>query len=399
MKTLITTSLALVLGVALCAQSSDMKAMAQQFGQSAKANAAALRMYSWQMRVEVTLKGDAKPAKLYAMRFDPNGVPQKTLLNPAPPAEPTRGLKGKIKEKKIAEFKEWAGDLVDLCKGYLIPSPALLQAFFERVLTTPAPGGFVQLYAEGVISPGDKLTLRDRSEDPGAQSRAVPFHARRRPDRRHGPIRQRAGRRAQLRRDDDGQRTEKEVDGEDRELPVREAVAHETRSSRNPQPSPADAQPARVGRRITRRPLPKSAAPARGEGSRLPWTAAGRAPARRRAAPPRHLSAADRQLGGPEGHGHLRGDRPTRRPGASKAALGTIKAESATSVSTAQRLVSLAESPDHRVELLHAPAGPGPDGGRGDPGRRAARRSRASPSIACSPTSTRARSSRRTWTA
>src|ERR1700704_4841312 len=28
-------------------QSQDMKAMAQQFGQSAKANAAALRMYSW----------------------------------------------------------------------------------------------------------------------------------------------------------------------------------------------------------------------------------------------------------------------------------------------------------------------------------------------------------------
>ena len=99
-----------------------MKAMAQQFGQSAKANAAALRMYSWQMRVEVTLKGDTKPAKLYAMRFDPSGVIQKTPLNAAPPAEPTRGLKGKVKEKKIAEFKEWAGDLVDLCKGYLVPT-------------------------------------------------------------------------------------------------------------------------------------------------------------------------------------------------------------------------------------------------------------------------------------
>ena len=71
-----------------------MKAMAQQFGQSAKANAAALRMYTWQMRVEVTLKGDPKPAKLYAMRFDSNGVIQKTLLNPAPPAEPTRGAQG-----------------------------------------------------------------------------------------------------------------------------------------------------------------------------------------------------------------------------------------------------------------------------------------------------------------
>ena len=40
------------------AQSEDMKAMAQQFGQSAKQNATALRMYAWQMRVEITLKGD-----------------------------------------------------------------------------------------------------------------------------------------------------------------------------------------------------------------------------------------------------------------------------------------------------------------------------------------------------
>ena len=175
MKMLVTGGMTILLGVALCAQSSDMKAMAQQFGQSAKANAAALRMYSWKMRVEVTLKGDTKPAKLYAMRFDPSGVIQKTLLNPAPPAEPTRGLKGKIKEKKIAEFKEWAGDLVDLCKGYLVPSPALLQAFFARVLTAPAPGGFVQLYAEGVISPGDKLVYEI---DPKTQAlNRVLFHA------------------------------------------------------------------------------------------------------------------------------------------------------------------------------------------------------------------------------
>src|SRR4051794_1710476 len=134
MKTLVTVSVTFLLAAALCAQSSDMKAMAQQFGQSAKANAAALRMYTWQMRVEVTLKGDTKPAKLYAMRFDPSGAIEKPLLTPTPPAEPTGGLRGRVKEKKVAEFKEWAGDLVDVCKGSLVPSPELLQAFFARVL-------------------------------------------------------------------------------------------------------------------------------------------------------------------------------------------------------------------------------------------------------------------------
>lgn len=147
---------ALVAGLA-SAQSSDMKALAQQFGQSAKQNAAALRMYAWTMRVEVTVKDDTKPAKLFAMRFDQDGRIQKTQLTADAPQEKGRGLKGKIKEKKIAEFKEWAADLVDLCKDYLAPSPALLQSFFAKVLTVPAPGGWVQLYAQDVISPGDKL--------------------------------------------------------------------------------------------------------------------------------------------------------------------------------------------------------------------------------------------------
>jgi hypothetical protein len=166
--------------VALCtsnalAQSQDMKAMAQQFGEGAKANAQALRMYSWKMRVTVTLKGDEKPPKLFAMRFGPDGTSEKTELTPPPAPDETPGLKGRIKRKKIAEFKEWAGDLVELCKGYLTPSPALLQSFFSKVMTTPAPGGFVQLYAEGVISPGDKLTYEI---DPKTQAiNRVLFHA------------------------------------------------------------------------------------------------------------------------------------------------------------------------------------------------------------------------------
>jgi hypothetical protein len=157
------------------AQSTEMKAMAQQFGQSAKANAQALRMYTWNMTVTVTLKGDAKPAKLFAMRFGPDGKIEKTALTPPAPPDKTSGLRGRIKKKKIAELKEYAGDLVDLCKDYLVPSPALLQSFFANVLTQQAPGGFVQLYADGVISPGDRLTYEI---DPKTQAlHRVLFHA------------------------------------------------------------------------------------------------------------------------------------------------------------------------------------------------------------------------------
>lgn len=146
-----------LIGAVAFAQSSDMKAMAQQFGVSVKQNAAALRMYTWKMRIEVTLKGDTKPAKLFQMRFDTDGKIEKTALTPDAPQEEQRGLKGRIIAKKTAEMKDYIEDLAELSKGYLTPAPALLQAFFARVMTTPAPGGWVQLYANDVIASGDKL--------------------------------------------------------------------------------------------------------------------------------------------------------------------------------------------------------------------------------------------------
>jgi hypothetical protein len=96
------------------AQSSDMKAMAQQFGESAKANAAALKAYSWKMRVEVTVNDQTKPAKLFAMRFDQSGRVQKTELTQQAPPEKERGSKGKIVAKKPAEMKAYAADLAEL---------------------------------------------------------------------------------------------------------------------------------------------------------------------------------------------------------------------------------------------------------------------------------------------
>ena len=60
-------------------------------------------------------------------------------------------------KQNAAEMKDYVEDLAELSKGYLTPSPALLQAFFARVMTAQAPGGWVRLYATDVIAKGDKL--------------------------------------------------------------------------------------------------------------------------------------------------------------------------------------------------------------------------------------------------
>src|SRR3954452_8745954 len=55
------------------------------FAESQKANAQALRQYSWKSRTEIKLKGESKNVKLEQVRYDANGTLQKTPIG-APPA-------------------------------------------------------------------------------------------------------------------------------------------------------------------------------------------------------------------------------------------------------------------------------------------------------------------------
>jgi hypothetical protein len=163
--------LGLSLSAAVAAQSPDLAAKVAKFAEGAKANAAALRAYSWKQRVQVTLKGEAKPAKLYQMRYDADGKAQKTELTAeAPKTEPEkedrgrdRGRRGgdlvkkQIVENKIEDAKEYAAALADLCKDYLAPSPDLLTAFFSKAKPAQMPDGTVQLVGQDVLTKGDKL--------------------------------------------------------------------------------------------------------------------------------------------------------------------------------------------------------------------------------------------------
>jgi hypothetical protein len=54
------------------------------FAESQKANAQALRQYSWKSRTEIKLKGESKNVTLEQVRYDENGKLQKTPIG-APP--------------------------------------------------------------------------------------------------------------------------------------------------------------------------------------------------------------------------------------------------------------------------------------------------------------------------
>ena len=67
-----------------------------QFAESQKANAQALRQYTWKSRTEIKLKGESKNVKLEQVRYDATGALQKTASAPRrrPRRRPRRAAVG-----------------------------------------------------------------------------------------------------------------------------------------------------------------------------------------------------------------------------------------------------------------------------------------------------------------
>ena len=141
------------------AQKPDPAAMASQYAATAKQNAQLMRQYTWQMRTELTLKGEPKPAQLYQMRFDADGKPQKTLISAPVEQDKKRGIRGRIRENKIEEFKDWAGELSELVKDYLAPTPGTMMDFYSKAAYAHAPDGSVQVSSTNFLNKGDKATF------------------------------------------------------------------------------------------------------------------------------------------------------------------------------------------------------------------------------------------------
>jgi hypothetical protein len=140
------------------AQAPNAGAMADKYAQDAKANAALMRHYSWQMRVAVTYKDKPEAPALYQLNWAPDGTLQKTQLS-APQSESGRGIRGRIKKGKIEDFKKWLGELADLVKKYMAPSPGTMMDFYSKATFTAAPDGLVQVSAPSFLQAGDRATL------------------------------------------------------------------------------------------------------------------------------------------------------------------------------------------------------------------------------------------------
>ena len=137
----------------------------QQVAAAIKANAEALKAFSYQQRTQLQLKGETKKITLNKMSHDINGNLQKTLISeqPAAGAQPSGGrIKRRVVAKKTGEFKEMMDEIAALVKSYTELPPERLQASMKQAVFSAGQGdmdGSVHIVMQNVIQKGDSLTL------------------------------------------------------------------------------------------------------------------------------------------------------------------------------------------------------------------------------------------------
>ena len=137
----------------------------QQVAAAIKANAQALKAFSYQQRMQLQLKGETKKVTLNQMSHDINGNLQKTLLSEQPPAgaQPSGGrLKRRIIAKKTGEFKEMMEEIAALVKSYTELPPERLHASLKQATFSPGQGdmaGSAQIVMRNVIQNVDSMTI------------------------------------------------------------------------------------------------------------------------------------------------------------------------------------------------------------------------------------------------
>ena len=137
-----------------------------QVAAAIKANAQALKAFSYQQRMQLQLKGETKKVTLNQMTYDMYGNPQKTLLSEQPSADDAQPSGGRLKRRIVArkkgEFKDMMEEIAALVKSYTELPPEQLQASLKQATFSPGEGdmtGAVQIQMRNLIQPGDSLTV------------------------------------------------------------------------------------------------------------------------------------------------------------------------------------------------------------------------------------------------
>lgn len=158
-------ALAAVLVPAMHAQDTEMQQRLAEVKQSLAFNKQVLAQYTWLEQQIISVKGEQKKEELYNVQLGPDGKPQKTPVDPSSVSDSDRkrhGLRGRIREKKIEEYKEYGDSIKTLVQQYVPPDKDMLQQSYQQgnVMIGPMAGqpGQYRIVITNYIKQGDNVT-------------------------------------------------------------------------------------------------------------------------------------------------------------------------------------------------------------------------------------------------
>jgi hypothetical protein len=161
------------------AQNPQLQERVAEIRQASAQNKQLLAQYTWQEQQTVSIKGDVKKQTVYQVRIGQDGKQQKTQISPQQQSSNggrERGLRGRIKEKKIGEFEQYAKQVAALAQSYAHLDPQRLQQLFQQgniTLGSAGAPGEVRMVIHGYLKQGDSVTLIFNREQKALQSLEV----------------------------------------------------------------------------------------------------------------------------------------------------------------------------------------------------------------------------------
>jgi len=130
-----------------------------QVSAAAAANRAQLAGYVWTRTVQVFVSGELKNTIVSSLSVGPDGKMVTTAVSSKPTdPPPTRGIRGDIARKKMAEMKTYIDNAVQVSMGYIYMSKGKMVDYFNAAGISQS-GNTITIVGSNVNQPNDQLTM------------------------------------------------------------------------------------------------------------------------------------------------------------------------------------------------------------------------------------------------
>ncbi len=161
-KKIFTACLLLGISTGILAQSSKTN-LSLQVSAAAAANREQLKSYVWTRTVQVFIGGTLKNTVVSSLSIGPDGKMVTTAVSSvATDPPPTRGIRGDIARRKIAEMKTYVDNGVKVSMGYIYMNKGDMVNYFDAAGISQS-GNTITVVGSNVKQPNDQLTMKIKS--------------------------------------------------------------------------------------------------------------------------------------------------------------------------------------------------------------------------------------------